>query len=76
MGGVDYKINWHGDGTGIAESGKLIIQDRIHYFSMLRMLIAELRNLGKDEVDDVLEKYNVHFVDIDDIKRVNIDEPI
>ena len=76
MGSVDYKIDWHSEGTGIAKSGELIVQDRQHYFDMLRRFLQELKNIGSDQVDKVFVKYNVHFIDIDEFKRVNIDEPI
>lgn len=73
---VDYKIDWQKTGELVQNpSGATIYEDRKHYFDMLRRLIIDLKNLGKDDIDDVFAKYNVYLVDIDDIKRVNIDEP-
>lgn len=62
-----------------------IEQARKHYFDMLRRFLTELDAIkdgdGSDDehttksIQAVFKKYNVHFVDVDDIKRVNIDEP-
>jgi hypothetical protein len=74
---VNYKIDWHSGGEyGASPTGnKMVIEDRKHYFEMLRNLLLDLKNLGRDEIDDIFARYNIHFVDIDDIPRVNIDEP-
>jgi hypothetical protein len=78
---VNYKIDWRGNAEFGAplEPGKQapdkIYQDRKHYFAMLRRFLMDVKNLGRDEIDEIFAKYNVHFVDIDDIPRVNIDEP-
>jgi hypothetical protein len=85
---VNYKIDW--SGTSISpfdkifseediQSGKAhkkIMDDRKHYFQMLRDFLQDLKNLGRDDVDEIFSKYNIHLVDIDDIPRVNIDDPI
>jgi hypothetical protein len=82
---VNYKIDWNatvikslGDSVDkiAMDVGEKIIADRKHYFDMLRRLLQDLKNLGIDAIDEVLESYNVHFVDIDDFPRVNIDEPV
>lgn len=71
---VDYKIDWHS--IDPLKGGHTdILEDRKHYFKMLRNLLLDLKNLGRDEIDDIFIKYNIHFVDIDDIERVNLDEP-
>lgn len=78
---VNYKIDWKSDASFGAPvditntTPDKIYQDRKHYFSMLRRLLQDFKNLGLDRVDDIFAKYKVHFVDIDDIERVNIDEP-
>lgn len=75
---VNYAIDWlsvSNPSTSELEQITKIQEDRKHYFDMLRRLLQDLKNLGIDAVDEVLESYNVHFVDIDDIPRVNIDEP-
>jgi hypothetical protein len=84
---VNYKIDWHSidissyidpTKTNSKEAYEMkakVLDDRKHYFSMLRKLFQDLKNLGNDKVDDILALYNIHFVDIDDIPRVNIDEP-
>jgi diketogulonate reductase-like aldo/keto reductase len=75
---VNYAIDWlsvSNPSTSELEQITKIQEDRKHYFDMLRRLLQDLKNLGIDAVDEVLESYNVHFVDIDDFPRVNIDEP-
>lgn len=76
---VNYKIDWHAVSNTTSyptsEESQKVLDDRIHYFNMLRRLLQDLQNLGLDNVDEVLAKYKVHFVDIDDIPRVNLDEP-
>lgn len=73
---VNYKIDWHGFKLGDDIQAQIkVLEDRKHYFDMLRRFLLNIKNLGRDEIDEVFEKYNVHFVDIDDIPRVNIDEP-
>jgi hypothetical protein len=83
---VNYKIDWHSfnpkDLTSAEQEYDLVkkefkvVLDRKHYFSMLRSFLLDIKNLGMDKIDDIFTKYNVHFVDIDDIERVNIDEPV
>jgi hypothetical protein len=84
---VNYQINWNPivaitDETGEAinntakEITEKVLEDRKHYFDLLRRFLIEINNLGRDEIDDIFKRYNVHFVDIDDIKRVNLDEPV
>lgn len=77
---ANYVIDWLSVCNPTKESEDItkIQEDRKHYFNMLRRLLTELSNLNLEEqglIDGVFEKYNVHFVDIDDIERVNIDEP-
>jgi DNA-directed RNA polymerase alpha subunit len=85
---INYKIDWHSEGErpvdaegnylsgGVQVIGKHpIIEDRKHYFNMLRRFLLDIKNLGRDEIDEIFAKYNVYFVDVDDIERVNIDEP-
>jgi len=82
---VNYKIDWHGDDREFitADEQEKRVNDRKHYFDMLRRVligIDTLLELGPSEtlrqdIRGILEKYNIHFVDIDDIPRVNIDEP-
>ena len=73
----DYIINW---GTEDLEHKK-------NYFKAWRMFIIELEEASRDvrfryindciseNIDSLIAKYNIHFVDIDDIPRVNIDFP-
>jgi len=58
-------INW--------ESGDM--EAKKAYFKCLRMFIDELDSLCDDDVNEMIEAYNVSFVNIDDIERVNIDFP-
>ena len=63
-----------------------LMDARKHYFDMLRRFLTEIEAITEDEnsfahdtrakIKKVFNKYDVHFVDVDDIKRVNIDEPI
>jgi hypothetical protein len=48
--------------------------DKIHYFSMLRKLLLEIEKVPM--AFEVLNKFNVYFIDVDEIPRVNIDEPV
>jgi hypothetical protein len=74
---ANYKIDWHAaySEEQIHNDPDKIIADRKHYFDMLRRFLQDIKNLGRDEIDEIFARYNVHFVDIDDIQRVNIDEP-
>jgi hypothetical protein len=67
MKNTNYLINWNGDTAKDAE-------DKIHYFNMLRKMLLELEEISK--VHKILDRYNVYFIDVDEIPRVNIDEPI
>ena len=76
---VNYKIDWHAVSNTTdyptSEASLKILADRKHYFDMLQRFLLDIKNLGQDRIDDIFERYNVHFIDIDDIPRVNIDEP-
>jgi hypothetical protein len=73
---INYKIDWHsGSEKVIGENGTSVLDDRKHYFDMLRRFLIDIKNLGRDEIDELFERYNVYLVNIDDIPRVNIDEP-
>ncbi len=65
-------------------------QARKHYFDMLRRFLKDIEiisdseipyhwqhsaDLVRKEIKKVFEKYDVHFVDVDDFPRINIDEP-
>jgi hypothetical protein len=63
-----------------------IIEDRKHYFDMLHRFLSEIDvlidnakkedgNILPEKLEAIFKRYNVHFVDIDDIKRVNLDDP-
>ena len=67
MKNANYLINWHGDTSKDVE-------DKIHYFDMFRRMLSELEKVSM--AFNILDKYNVHFIDVDAIPRVNIDEPI
>lgn len=71
---INYEIDWHSDGVCIAEDKNTVLDNRIHYFRMLRNFLEDLDGLDLSEVEEVFRKYNIHFVDIDEIPRVNIDE--
>lgn len=47
----------------------------IRFFSCIREVIGELKMLNDEKVNDILNKYNVHNVNVDDIPRVNFDFP-
>jgi hypothetical protein len=88
---VNVKINWHSAHYyNNAEPEILriekIVGDRKHYFEMLRRFLSEVDalveeakkengNIIVERIEAVFKKYDVHFVDVDDIKRVNLDEP-
>lgn len=59
----DLIINW-------GEEDK---EHKVSYFKALRQMIEEIYFNGS--VTPILEKYNIHFIDVDDIPRVNIDFP-
>jgi hypothetical protein len=67
---VNYKIDW-------VSSEPSSIQDRKAYFQMLREFLEDVKRVIGDDgyVNKVFEKWNVHFVDVDDFPRVNIDRP-
>ena len=72
---VNSKINWQSGGRKIHSDTETVLSARMHYFNMLRRLLSDIEAVGNGAVNAILKKYNVHFVDVDDIKRVNIDEP-
>lgn len=57
-------------------------EDRINYFKNLRKFLEEVYE-GSCEPDDqggfnvrnTFDRWNVYFIDIDEIPRVNLDEP-
>jgi hypothetical protein len=73
---IDYKINWHA--IDPLKGGHTdILADRKHYFNMLRRFLKEVHKESKPYpmIREIFKRYNVHFVNIDDIERVNLDEP-
>ena len=70
---TNYVIDWK------SNSPKAIVA-RAHYLRMLRALLTDLENIDPYEtaangVQRVFKKYNVYFLDIDELARVNLDEP-
>lgn len=67
---INYRIDW-------VSSDEKAVQDRRAYFNMSRGLISDLENLHDPSVKAVLDRWYVHFVDLegDDFPRVNIDIP-
>jgi hypothetical protein len=87
---ANYRIDWYSFGNKCADerfpSGKKVIEDRKHYFDMLRRFLLDIdaliesanqesKTIVVERLEAVFKKYNVHFVDVDDVKRVNLDEP-
>lgn len=83
----NYKIDWHSGGDKKALSGVSVLEDRKHYFDMLRRFLLEVETLIEyanlnnkaivvENLEKVFKRYDIHFVEVDDIKRVNIDEPV
>jgi hypothetical protein len=66
---TNYLIDWHSDSAEAIAAKK-------QYFYMLRMLLAELQDADDHgSIADILQKYNVYFIDIDGFPRVNLDLP-
>ncbi len=78
---INYKIDWKERATPVSSINPMpdfdrILDDRKHYFNMLRRLIVEIDKCETNEqIKSVFKKYNVYFVDMDEFERVNIDEP-
>lgn len=67
---TNYLIDWNSS------------QDRINYFRNLRKFLSEVDAVGDRYpttvgafIDDVFKRWNVYFIDADEIPRVNLDEP-
>lgn len=45
------------------------------YFGTLREMIKELNGIRHIMVKDILDKYKIEFIDIDEIPRVGIENP-
>jgi len=65
---VNYKIDW-------VSANEKAIHNRKEYFQMLRGFLKEVHATDNVEVRSIFEKWSVHFVDLDDFPRVNIDKP-
>lgn len=69
--------------TPIHNETETLLDARKHYFDMLRRFLNEVNAMAEKQASikgdykilNIFKKYNIHFVDVDDIKRVNIDEP-
>lgn len=83
---LNYKIDWHSGGDKKAHSGVSVLEDRMHYFDMLRRFLGEIEALVEyansnsktiivEKLEAIFKRYDVHFVEVDEIKRVNLDEP-
>lgn len=64
---VNYLVDWCYNEQGY--------QDRKNYFLLLRKMLMELEECNLALVEIIFDKYHVHFVDVDDFPRVNIDKP-
>lgn len=67
---TNHKIDWNAD-TPEA------IADKKHWFYLLRAMLIDLEQMDGDvlAVQRLLKKYNVYFIKIDDMPRVNLDDP-
>lgn len=87
---VNSKIDWKNgiiepDGEGgikpTMHSSQETLEDaRKHYFDVLRSFLNDVHTQaergGFVQILEIFKDYNIYFVDVDDIKRVNIDEPL
>ena len=62
---TNYVINWK-------DSDDKSINERKNYLRLIRNFVTDLENLNNQEVNDVLERWKVYFVDIDEFPRVNL----
>ena len=78
---INHKIDWKERATPVSSINPMpdfdgILDERKKYFNLLRRLIVEIENCDtNEEIKDVFKKYNVCFADVDEIERVNIEEP-
>jgi len=82
---VDSRIDWIGDASLNHNNNETVLQARIHYFEMVRSFLRDIESVSnsdipnadliRKEIKKIFEKYNVHFVDVDDFPRINFDEP-
>lgn len=56
-----------------------LLEARKHYFGLMRRFLNEVHSQSEQsgfvQITSIFDKYNVHFVDVDDFPRINIDEP-
>lgn len=84
------KIDWmgpamDGDFFIMHTPSETLVEARKHHFSMMRRFLLEIDDISRGQgsfaeitrtrIKRVFEKYNVHFVNVDDFPRINIDEP-
>ncbi len=63
---TNFKIDWESS----TEKAQI---ERKNYLNFIRKFLQDLENLNIAEVKQLMEKWKIHFVDIDNFPRVNFD---
>lgn len=69
--------------TAMHNSTETVEESRKHWFDMMRRFLDDVYQLAEDQslcngdykMLNIFKKYDVYALDIDDIKRININEP-
>ena len=51
------------------------LEGRKVWLKCLREFLWELENIDNQQVKDLIKKYNIYFVEVDELPRVNLDFP-
>ena len=63
--GEIYVINWK-------DNDQKSLNERKNYLRLLRNFVTDLENIGNEQVNDLMKRWKVAFVDIDEFPRVNL----
>ena len=61
---TNYVIGWK-------DSDDKSVNERKNYLRLIRNFVIDSENLNLEQVNELLKRWNVYFVDIDEFPRVN-----